>query len=111
MNFERLKKLADLLDKHHGQPNEHGFIVVPQSDRQLDEHTSALVHRNSIFHYEPEYGERLGICSVTRRDTEAGKMEYTPTRLEYLDHAAFTAADIRPLLDEYMEYVRSKAVR
>ena len=115
MNYERLKKLASLLDAQHGEPNRHGFIIAPENEQQLQEHKNALIHRNTIFHYEPMSEERLGIFHVTREETvnddQSSKVNYSHTRLEHMQYESLATPEIAPLLDEYMEYTKAAAHR
>lgn len=106
MNYERLKTLAELLDKHHGKPQQYGFIVGPQSMMQLNEHMTALSHSDTFAHYQPMSGERLGIIVVTR-DASAEKPVYTPTRLEFIPRESLTHAETDPMLSEYHEFIKS----
>jgi hypothetical protein len=113
MNYEKLTKLAELLDKHHGQPKQIGFIVAPESEAQIKEHRSALIHTDCMFHYQPESDERLCIISVTREETvgddSSVKVDYTPTRLETMEYEALcTTPEISPLLMQYIEYTKAK---
>lgn len=110
MNFEKLSKLATLLDNAHGTPDRHGFIVTPSSESQLLEHKKALAHTGRIFNYEPISDERLEICSV-KRNTENEKAtadDYEHTRLEHLDYSSLANDEISPLLNEYIEYTKSR---
>jgi hypothetical protein len=112
MNYEKLTALAELLNKHHGRPKQHGFIVVPHSELQLDEHKKALVHSDRIFHYHPMSDEKLCICAVTREETvnedSSVKLDYSHAKLEHIGYEALATPELAPLLKEYMEFVKSR---
>ncbi len=112
MNYEKLTSLAALLDKQHGRPNEVGFIVAPESEAQQKEHCHALSRTDSMINYHPISDERLGILSVTREvnatDDSSAKVNYSPTRLEYMDYEALKTPEISPLLMQYIEYTKGK---
>ena len=112
MNYERLSKLAELLNNQHGKANEYGFIVAPHSELQLNEHKKALVHSDRIFNYEPEADEKLGICSITRQESvkedSSVKLEYVHARLERSGCEALSTPELEHLLNEYMEFTRSR---
>jgi len=112
MNYERLSKLAELLNDQHGRQNEYGFIVAPHSELQLNEHRNALAHSDRIFNYQPMADEKLAICSVTRTESvneEAHvKINYSHVHLEQMGYESLATPEIAPLLNEYMEFTRSR---
>jgi len=112
MNYERLTKLTDLLNKQHSQPKRHGFIVAPHSELQLNEHKKALVHADRMFNYQPVSDEKLCIFSVTRNesvnDDNSVKLDYTHARLEHMGYDELNTPEISPLLNEYIEFCKSR---
>jgi hypothetical protein len=106
MNYERLKNLATLLNKAHGEPDRHGFIVAPHDNAMLDEYKKALTHADRMFNYEPISDERLGILAVTREQGE--RVDYPHTKLEHMGYEKLVTPETEHLLMEYMEYIKSR---
>lgn len=106
MNYEKLSKLATLLNDAHGDADRHGFIVTPDSESLLQEHAKAVAHSGRLFNYQPESNERLSICAITRKGDTAN--DYEHTRLEHMDHSKLATDEISPLLNEYVEYTKTR---
>ncbi len=104
MNYEKLTKLAELLNSEHGDQDRHGFIVAPHSETQFNNHKNALLHTGRIFNYQPISDEKLGIYSVTRDESA----DYTHVPLEHTEYDALATEGIRPLLNEYLEFAKSR---
>ena len=111
MNHENLSKLASLLNEAHGS-GEFGFIVAPLEDAVIRQHQHAMSARDTIFNYQPEANEHLGISAVTRVNAgDTARPDYAVENLAHIPYEHMITDQNEHLMKEYLEYMKSRPNR